>query len=66
MFPLKSWETFRVVVPERHNAVGGDLVVGIVHGKPGEGKSDIKARAREKDLLGFFKDEHVTLEHIDR
>ena len=66
LFPLKTWETFRVIIPERHNAVGGDLFTGIVHGRPGEGEADIVHRARTLGLLGLFQGRHIQLEWVDR
>jgi hypothetical protein len=61
--PLTAWEAVRVVVLERHNALGGDLHLGVITGKPGEGRDALVARAREKLECGFFTDRVLLFEN---
>ena len=63
---LTRWELVRVTVPERFNALGGDLDKGCMTGKPGDGRKELVARARELGLAGMFSDWCLHFEVVDR
>lgn len=66
LFPLRSWETFRIVIPAARNALGADLDLGVTHGRPGEIAADVRERAAASGMLGLFTPGDVRLEWIDR
>ena len=60
-FPLKLWETFKVI--EKTSI--GLFHRGIVHGKPGEYQSDVLNRAISEEFIREKDKGNVTLEWID-